>query len=202
MTPKNLPADTEAPEPVQEQTAPATEPAPIFLGDEPKPAAKPLLTYISLGIAVIAVAYAGFLQFKLTKVQSLVQQTLAGMQAANLGVGKAQRTADDATVKLAEESTHLNQVETRMDGKFKTYDEYVTKTIPSQLKQIPQMEAELSTTSKQLNDNVAMLAKQVKTNSVILTETAGKQKILIDVVKNQDSILRTLFPATNVPTPK
>ena len=202
MTPKNLPADAEAPETVLEQAAPVTEPAPVILGEDPKPVSKPLLTYISIGIAVLAVAYAGFLQLKLMKVQVGLQQALVGMQAANLGVGKAQRTADDATIKLAEESTHINQVETRMDGKFKTYDEYVTKTIPSQLKQIPQMEAELSTTSKQLNDTVALLAKQVKTNSVTVTETAGKQKILIDVVKNQDSILRTLFPATNVPTPK
>ena len=199
MLPSNVPDDATnsagqpaeapseaAPPPAQEPSAPEKEKMPLpALG---------ILALLALVLSLAAGASAYVLQTKIAKLQNELKQQQVSIETVAGKAAAAQGTALDSQSKVADATGKFSLLDTRVENKFKGYDDYITKGLPLELKKIPQLE------SRMIDENKALANKNTEQDNQLqdlrrLTETNGARlETAIQVIKRQDSIIRAILP--------
>ena len=105
---------------------------------------------LALVLALAAGAYAFLLQTKLDKLQKALKQDEITIQTVADKAAAAQGTALDSQAKATDVTGKLGLLDSRAENKFKGYDDYITKSLPTELKKIPQLEARMIEENKAL----------------------------------------------------
>jgi uncharacterized protein HemX len=200
MLPTNVPDDAPnaASERAEKQLAAAFLPAPEAPAPEKRKAPLPIpsiLGLLALVLALAAGAYVFLLQTKLNQLQKDLKQAQFSIQTAGDKTAAAQKTAVESQGNAADVASKLSLLDTKVENKFKGYDDYLTKSLPAELKKVPQLEARM------IDENKAIANKNTDQDNQLqelrqLTETNGARlDTVIQVIKRQDSILRTMLPS-------
>ena len=200
MLPSNVSDDAtnSASEPAEVPSEAAPPPAPEPTAPEKRKAPLPawgILALLALVLSLAASAYACVLQTKIAKLQSDLKQQQVSIETAAGKAAAAQGTALDSQSKIADATGKLSLMDTRVENKFKGYDDYITKSLPLELKKTPQLEARM------IDENKALANKNTEQDNQLqdlrrLTETNGARlETAIQVIKRQDSIIRALLPS-------
>jgi len=199
MLPSNVPDDAPDPpnQPAEAQLEAAPPPAPEMPAPEKRKAPLPIFGVfglLALVLALAAGAYAFLLQTKLDKLQKALKQDEITIQTVADKAAAAQGTALDSQAKATDVTGKLGLLDSRAENKFKGYDDYITKSLPTELKKIPQLEARM------IEENKALANKNTEEDNRLqdlrqLVQTNGSRlETAIQVTKRQDTILRAMLP--------
>ena len=190
MMPKNIPDES------ADSSLPEQPPVQSTKSVEPRPSKKPLLLAIIGGVLVCVglAAYGYIVQSQITTLQKALTQTQTALAGTSAELTQTQTATTANTAKLAEAFTKVNAVDTRSESKFKGYDDYIAKTLPSELKKIAQLEARMVEDDKALATRTLTNLVQIEEIKQGISNNTAKVETIIQVIKGQDRILRTVIP--------
>jgi hypothetical protein len=200
MLPHNVKADgaQESANPVAEPNVPAGGEPEKVQEWQPEPAQPSKTNYLviaTITLAVIAIVLASVSLVQNKAANLTIKQLQSGNLALQALISKTQQAEQADAGEISQANSLIQQVGSKADTKYNKYDEYINTVFPDQIKQIPQLEEKLSTTSSKLFD----LANDLKTNKVdkvTFTQTQQKLELLVKLAKHQDSILRAMYNAS------
>jgi hypothetical protein len=184
-------------------SAPVAKEKPVVALKEAKKKASMPIAPILASIGIVLALGAGAYALQLQKQMQMLRKDLALTKVALEEVKSTAQTAQTAASATAKKTEQLDakatQVESQMNSHFHNLDEYILKTLPTELKKIPTLEARMVEDNKALVNQNSKVGTDLQELQKSLQTESGRLGTVIQVLKNQDSILRTLFPA---PEPK
>ncbi len=213
MMPSNIP--DEAPGTSSdglEPAAPLETPPPPTPETPPAEKSKPNMALVLLAgagvfLALLAGAYACLLQTQMVKLQKEIRQDEFAIQAAAGKAAKAQDVATMAQTNAAGLGEQLNGLDLRAENKFKGYDECLTKSLPIELKKIPQLEARIIDDNKELATRQRADSGQLRDLRQAVETNGARLDTAIQVIRTQNDVLRKFLsspeakPGSKSPTP-
>jgi hypothetical protein len=196
MMPKNLAGIEETATPASDLAEADQVPQPAQMAVAEPKTKKTWLIIALLALALLAGVggYVCFIQAKLTTLKKELQQQRALIAAADMKTGKALDTATNAIVRGQETASKLSVLESRVEGKTKSYDDYLNKTLPTELKKLPQFDARALRLESSLSSSTQGLSNQLLEVQQVIQSNDSRVGIVIQVLKSQDRVLRAIIP--------
>jgi hypothetical protein len=88
----------------------------------------------------------------------------------------------------------INQVNANLNTQIKSVNDYLYKTLPQDIKRIGDLDNRETTDTKQINTLISNIREQLAAIQVQTSTNAERSAIIVNILQNQDRILRVLVP--------
>ncbi len=173
----------------------------------PLPAAEPVKSKSGILPLILAVAglllalgvggYACSLQGAVAKLQRQLKQDEFTIQGLSASLKTAQAAATSAQTNAGALQEQLGTLDTRVESKFKGYDDYMTQNLPTELKKITALENRMTEDSKALSSQEQADFAKVQYLQQTVQTNGNRLDTAILVLKTQNEILRQILPPDN-----